>query len=188
MREHIRRLHTDAALLPEKDRSTLGGPCQILIDRPVVIGFINELVDTSFSDAEKSGILGSHHCYGFRMDYSNSQFRPAEDECCDIPNKGKFVPHNGNGRRRLPGDHHTSHAFPGQAKSILTRAVWELNPVKKGKGGTLFISGSHKATFPTSDEAISDIGSSFWKTYGCAAGSVLFFTEAITHSPASGLM
>ena len=176
MREHIIRLHTDPDSIPEKDRSPLGGPCVSLVDHPVVVSFMNEFVYNPFTDGEKRPI-GSQHCYGFRMESSHSQYCPAKDESPDIPNKGKFVPHNGSGMMRLPGDQHTYHAFPGHAKSILTRAVWELNPVKKGKGGTLFVSGSHKAVFPTPKEATSDMNSSFWETYGCSAGSVLFFTR-----------
>ena len=183
IREQIERLHTDPDSIPEKDRSSIGGPCISLTDHPVVVGFMNEFVYNPFTDGTKSGPIGSEHCYGFRLDSTNSQYRPAKEESPEIPNKGKFVPHNGNGMMRLPGDHHTYHAFPGQAKSILTRAVWELAPVKKGKGGTLFVSGSHKAAFPTPKEAITDMKSSFWDTYSCPAGSVLFFTEAVTHSP-----
>lgn len=53
--------------------------------------------------------------------------------------------------------------------------MWELNPVKKGTGGTLFLSGSHKATFPPPKST---------QNRDCPAGSVLFFTEAITHTGA----
>lgn len=183
MRDHIKQLHTDPDSIPEKDRSSIGGPCEGLLDHPIVVGFMNEFVYNPFSDGEKTGPLGNQECYGFRMDSSHSQYRMSKDERPDIPNKGAFVPHNGSGMMRLPGDHHTYHAFPGQAKSILTRAVWELNAVKKGKGGTIFISGSHKAAFTAPEEAISDIGSSFWETYDCPAGSVIFFTEGVTHSP-----
>ena len=35
----------------------------------------------------------------------------------------------------------------GQIYSGLTRVVFELNPVKKGQGGTSFLSGSHKLNF-----------------------------------------
>lgn len=183
MREHIERLHTSPDSIPEKDRSAIGGPCASLTDHPVLVGFMNEFVYNPFTDGNKSGAIGSQHCYGFRLDSPNSQYRPANEESPEVPNKGKFVPHNGSGMMRLPGDHHTYHAFPGQAKSILTRAVWELNPVKKGMGGTLFVSGSHKSAFPTPEEAITDMNSPFWDTYDCPAGSVLFFSEAVTHSP-----
>ena len=174
MREHIKQLHTDRDSIPEKDRSSLGGPCVRLVDHPVVVGFMNEFVYNPFTDGAKGPPLGNQHCYGFRMEYSFSQYRKVGE--------GRFGPHNGGGMMRVPGDHHTYHAFPGHAKSVLTRALWELNPVKKGEGGTLFVSGSHKSAFPAPQDTIRDMGSSFWDTYSCPAGSVLFFTEAVTHS------
>ena len=32
--------------------------------------------------------------------------------------------------------------------SALTRVVWELNPVRRGEGGTLFLTGSPKEPIP----------------------------------------
>ena len=174
MREHLIRLHTDRDSIPEKNRSSLGGPCESLIDHPVVVGFMNEFVYNPFTDLSKTPPLGNQQCYGFRMEMSFSQYRHVGD--------GSFLPHNGSGMMRVPGDHHTYHAFPGHAKSILTRALWELNPVRNGRGGTLFVSGSHKAAFPAPEDSIKEIDSPFWETYGCPSGSVLFFTEAVTHS------
>ena len=174
MREHIKRLHTDPDSIPEKDRSALGGPCERLVDHPVVVGFMNEFVYNPFTDGSKTPPLGNQNCYGFRFEYSFSQYRQNGE--------GRFAPHNGGGAMRVPGDHHTYHVFPGHAKSVLTRALWELNPVQEGKGGTLFVSGSHKAAFPAPEASIRQMDSPFWETYSCPAGSVLFFTEAVTHS------
>ena len=172
-KEHILRLHTDKDSLPEHERSSLAGPCESLIDHPMVVAFMNEFVYHPFTDGIKTPPLGNQVCYGFRMEYSFSQFRQAGD--------GKFVPHNGNGMMRVPGDHHTYHAFPGQAHTCLTRALWELNPVSKRQGGTLFVSGSHKSAF-TAPGSLGALDSPFWDTYECPAGSVLFFTEGVTHS------
>jgi len=172
-KEHIRRLHHEPDTLPAHQRSSLGGPCVDLIDHPVVVGFMNEFVYHPFTDGTKTPPLGNQSCYGFRMEYSFSQYRQRGD--------GDFMPHNGNGMMRVPGDHHTYHAFPGQAHSCLTRALWELNPVAEGQGGTLFVSGSHKAAFK-GPATLREMDSPFWDTYSCAAGSVLFFAEAVTHS------
>ena len=70
---------------------------------------------------------------------------------------------------------------PGKAHSGLTRVVWELNPVKYRQGGTLFITASHKAVY-TAPDTIQSPDSPIWDTYECPAGSLLFFTEALTHS------
>ncbi|MEM7531450.1 MAG: phytanoyl-CoA dioxygenase family protein [Chloroflexota bacterium] len=174
MRAHIKQLHTDPESIPEKDRSSLGGPCEKLIDHPVVVAFMNEFVYNPFTDGSKTPPLGNQNCYGFRMEYSFSQYRQRGE--------GHFAPHNGGGLMRVPGDHHTYHAFPGHAKSVLTRALWELNPVQGDEGGTLFVSGSHKSAFPSPEAEIRRRESPFWESYSCPAGSVLFFTEAVTHS------
>lgn len=92
-----------------------------------------------------------------------------------------FSPHNGNGMFRMPGDCHQYQCLPGQAYSGLTRVVWELNPVEKDDGGTMFITGSHKAAYTAPEDAHTQ-GWEFWDTYSCPAGSVIIFTEAITHS------
>lgn len=172
-KEHVIRLHEERECLPEAERSSLAGPCEGLIDHPVVVGFMHEFVYHPFTDGVKTPPLGNQTSYGFRMEMSFSQYRHRGD--------GHFVPHNGNGMMRVPGDHHTYHAFPGQAHSCLTRALWELNPVEQGKGGTLFVSGSHKAAFK-GPGSLGRMDSPFWEDYSCPAGSVLFFTEAVTHS------
>ena len=71
---------------------------------------MNEFVYHPFIDGSKAPPLGNQSCYGFRMGMSFSQYREAGD--------GRFGPHNGNGMMRVPGDHHPSHAFPGQARTF----------------------------------------------------------------------
>ncbi|MBV7335459.1 hypothetical protein KFU94_45900 [Chloroflexi bacterium TSY] len=62
----------------------------------------------------------------------------------------------------------------------MTRVVWELNPAEEGDG-TLLVTGSHKAVYPAS-EGLQEPNSPIWDSYTCPAGSLLFFTEALTHS------
>ena len=71
--------------------------------------------------------------------------------CVRHAGEGTFGPHNGNGLWRVPGG-----------------------------GGTLLISGSHKAVFtpPVKDLPHSPL----WTTYACPAGSLLLFAEGTTHS------
>ena len=63
---------------------------------------------------------------------------------------------------RLPGDCHTYHCIPGKARCGLTRAIWELNPVEKNDGATLFISGSHKAAY-TAPSSAYQLDSPLWE-------------------------
>jgi ectoine hydroxylase-related dioxygenase (phytanoyl-CoA dioxygenase family) len=59
--------------------------------------------------------------------------------------------------------------------------VWELNEVGPQDGGTLFLSGSHKAAFPR-PEGHSQPDSKLFDTYSCPAGSAVVFTEALCHT------
>ena len=166
MRTFAERLAQDPESIPEHERCPLGGPLQKLADHPVVVGFMNEFVAYP--------PLANDERYGFRLETSHLFYRDAETP-------GRFSPHNGNGLFRMPWDSHFYRCIPGKAWSGLTRVVWEFNPVKKGQGSTLFVSGSHKAAYPA-PETVRDPESTMWETYGCPPGSLLFFTEAITHS------
>ncbi|RKU05575.1 phytanoyl-CoA dioxygenase [Candidatus Poribacteria bacterium] len=165
VREFGYQLRNDPDSIPEHERSPLGGPMQQLADHPLVVGFMNEFVAYP--------ALASQDCYGFRMESCSLMYRTIGDT--------PFGPHNGNGLWRFPGDSHFYHCVPGRAHSGLTRVVWELNPVKEGQGGTLFVTASHKAVY-TAPPSIQDPDSPLWDTYSCPAGSLMFFTEAITHS------
>ena len=166
MRNFAEQLAQDPESIPEHERCPLGGPLQKLADHPVVVGFMNEFVAYP--------PLANDERYGFRLETSHLFYRDAETP-------GRFSPHNGNGLFRMPWDSHFYRCIPGKAWSGLTRVVWEFNPVKKGQGSTLFVPGSHKAAYPA-PETVRDPESTMWETYGCPPGSLLFFTEAITHS------
>jgi len=164
MRAFCLQLHHDPESIPERERSALGGPLQSLTDHPLVVGFMNEFLAYPG--------LSNQICYGFRQESATLFYREAGD--------GEFGPHNGNGMLRLPGDSHLYRCIPGKANSALTRVVWELNPVEEGNG-TLLVTGSHKSVFPT-PSSIQSPDSPIWDTYTCPAGSLMFFTEALTHS------
>ena len=165
MREFCYQLVNDKEALPPHQQTPIAGPLEKLVDHPVVVGFCNEFLAYP--------ALSSEEHYGFRFETSFLLHRQK--------GMGKFGPHNGNGSWRLPGNSHIYRTVPGKGYSGLTRVVWELNPVKKFEGGTLFINGSHKAAYKL-PESIRDIDSSLWDSYECPAGSVLFFSEATTHS------
>ena len=165
MRDFGLQLQHDPESIPERERSPLGGPLQKLTDHPVVVGFMNEFV--AFPP------LSRQNCYGFRMESSSLFYRKAGD--------GQFGPHNGSGFFRFPGDTHFYHSVPGKSHAGLTRVVWELNPVYEGDG-TLLVTGSHKAAYPAPDSIHDPFSPPIWTEYTCPAGSVLFFTESLTHS------
>ena len=172
MQEFITQLHTSPESMPDYKRSPLGGSTQSLSDHPIALGFLNEFVYLPYTDG-RGRPLANQDCYGYRLEMSAYRYR--------IKGQGSFGPHNGNGQMRFPGDHHRYHCLPGKANAGLVRAIWELMPVNEGDGGTIFISGSHKSAF-TAPESAYDPNSLLWETYTCPAGSVLFFSEAVTHS------
>lgn len=69
----------------------------------------------------------------------------------------------------------------GKIYSALTRVVFELNEVKAGEGGTLFLPGSHKANFQI-PEGHRQTDSPLFETYSCPPGSIIIFTENLCHS------
>lgn len=166
MREFCYRLQREPESIPEPHRSSIGGPLERLTDHPIVLGFMNEFVASGYSSEE---------CYGFRL----------EGTFLTIRAKGQdhFRPHGGRGMLNFPGNSHTYHMHPDKVHSGLTRVVWELNPVKSRCGGTMFLTGSHKAAFPP-PKTTENRDCPLWEDYSCPAGSVLFFSEAITHTGA----
>ena len=132
MRRHCYALRDDPDSVPPLERSHSLGPLEELIDHPVIVGWANEFLADPY--------LASEEEYGFRMEMSFGGLRSVKDDP-----QTEFSPHNGGGMWRMPGATHTYHVIPGKAHAGLARAVWELNPVGKTDGGTMFISGSHSA-------------------------------------------
>ena len=138
VREHVLRFHCDRRSLAPGDRYECGAAAQGLLDHPVVVGILNEILSHQ--------PVASEECYGFRLENTFSKVRRAGDD--------NFGPHNGGGLFGFSGDSHVYQNFPGRVYSGLTRVVWELNDVGPGDGATQFISGSQKAAFerPSSTE------------------------------------
>lgn len=162
MRDFCHRLKNDREQLSPGDRYSYSGPASMLLDHPVVVGILRCIL---------GGDTGEK-AYGFRLDGSYLQYRHEGDE--------GIQPHGGG-----PA---TGPMFAYQCKnkniySALTRVVWELNPVEKGSGGTLLMSGSHKANFNVPAEHLNR-DSWAYETYSCPEGSLLFFTENLCHSGA----
>ena len=164
MRDFCYNLKNDPDSIPTHHRSSIGGPLEGLVDHPAVVGFMDEFVANGYA---------SENCYGFRLESTFSTIRSKGND--------NFQPHGGRGILNFPGNSHTYHMQHDRAHSGLTRVVWELNPVQRGDGGTLFLTGSHKGAYPP-PASTADRNSDLWQDYECPAGSALIFTEAITHT------
>ena len=165
IRAHQHKFLYERESLPPHERDNHGGPSQILLDHPAVVGVLNEVLSHQ--------ALASEECYGFRYDHTYTSHRQAGHD--------NFGPHGGGGYFNFRGNSHIYQMQPGKVHSGLTRVVWELNEVGEGDGGTLFLPGSHKAAFPRSEE-LSERDSPLWESYNCPAGSAVIFTEALCHS------
>ena len=133
-------------------------PSQMLLDHPVVVGVLRTIISGDRSD----------ECYGFRCESSVPSVRSTDYE--------GLAPHGGGGIGAL-----AFNCVNGSIYSGLTRVVWELNAVEEGDGGTLFMSGSHKANFAIpKDHQLMD--SPLLESYSCPAGSVVIFSESVCHA------
>jgi hypothetical protein len=145
--------------------STFTGPAQALLDHPSVVTILSELLGSGRHDPE---------CYQFRCENSFPSIRSAgwKPGTTDRPH---VVMDARNGGPM------TYQCRNGAIYAGLTRVVWELNPVKKGMGGTQFLSGTHKAelSFPHSLRVPDN---EHMDSYACPAGSVFIFTESLLHA------
>ncbi len=165
IREHQLAFLHDRESLPPEERDNHGGPSQILVDHPAVVGVLNEILSNQR--------LATEECYGFRYDHTYTSHRPAGHD--------NFRPHGGGGFFNFCGNSHIYQMQPGRIYAGLVRVVWELNEVGPDDGATMFLSGSHKAAFPR-PETVSGRESDLWDRYMCPAGSVVIFTEALCHT------
>ena len=165
IREHQMKYLYERESLPLDARDNHGGPSQVLLDHPAVVGVLNEVLSHQ--------ALASEDCYGFRYDHTYTSHRQAGHD--------NFSPHGGGGFFNFRGNSHIYQMQSGKVHSGLTRVVWELNKVAEGDGGTLFLPGSHKAAFARPEEW-SRRDSPLWESYTCPAGSAVMFTEGLCHS------
>jgi hypothetical protein len=141
------------------------GPAQELVDHPVVVDVLEELL-AEWPSGEKH--------YNFRCENAFVTIRKAgwKPGPTDVPHV--VTPPQYAGAMRYQVDN-------GKIYSALTRVVWELNPVRKGDGGTLFLPGSHKARMPY-PEIVRQPDNEHLEGYECPAGSVFVFTESLLHA------
>ena len=160
IREHILTLHEQSDSLDPLDRYPIGGPAEMLLDHPVLVGILDELL----------GRHGNSECYGFRCENSFHMVRRQGETGLEPHGGGLGV-----------GPLFTYRCKNGAMYSGLTRVVWELNPVGLDDGGTLVMLGTHKMNFPIPEEH-RGFDSPLFERYECPPGSLLIFSEAVNHA------
>jgi hypothetical protein len=163
IKTHLYTLRDHPDSLPPYARNSYSGPCQILLDHPVVVGVLREIIAHDVRP----------QAYGFRCDNSFWTIR----EAGWTPRQG---PHNGGPNM---GPTHNYDFINGGPFSPATRVVWELNPVERGDGGTLFMSGTHKSNYHIPAQRMT-ISNELFEDYSCPAGSVVIFSENVCHASA----
>lgn len=156
------------------------GHLQKLLDHPAVAGILSEIL----GEAPFAG----DDLYNFRCESSFTTIRPPGWEKGERSDNGMphvvRPPQQANAMRYQVQGHKI---FAG-----LTRVVWELEEVKAGHGGTTFLSGSHKAHFSyggpdpyrpnISESPYEESMRDAMEDYSCPPGSVVIFTESLTHA------
>ncbi len=161
-------------------RHSYQGALQNLLDHPGIVGILNEIV------ADERFIFDD--CYGFRCENSFTTVRqPGWNVAYG---KGTTVPHVVRPPQQANAMRYQ--VAGGKIFAGLTRVVWELEEVKKGLGGTTFLTGSHKAHFNYGgpDPNRPNISESPWEDnirdmmedYSCPPGSAIVFTESLIHA------
>jgi hypothetical protein len=141
------------------------GPAQELLDHPVVADILNEIL----SEREPADDTYNFRCESSFVTIRNAGWTPGTTQ---VPHVVR--PPQGAG----PMNYQCN---GGRIYSALTRVVWELNPVRKGMGGTLFLSGSHKAKIPY-PPSVREPDNAHMESYACPPGSVFIFTESLLHA------
>ena len=147
-----------------RNRPGLGGPLQELLDHPVLVDVMRDIIGPDVED----------QAYGFRVESSFLYRLPA--------NPDRKPVHAHRGTNLVPSPHGYQYA-DGRIYSGQTRAVWELNGVDERGGGTRFLSGSHKANFEVPDR-LKAPDSPLWESYTCPPGTLLVFCERVMHTGA----
>lgn len=159
IKEQCEKLRTDKDSLRPDERCLPGGAASVLIDHPAIMRVLHSIID---DEDEKIRLEGAFLSYRYT----------------DDGHRG-WTPHAG-GKSVNPNYSYQYH--DGRVFSGMTRVVWELNGIEKGKGGTAFIPGSHKSNFRKKLRLFDDPDSGVWETYSCPPGSLLVFSEAVRHT------
>ncbi len=158
IKEQIRLMQTDPEALPPSARGIPGGKIADLIDHPVVLDVLHEVVGQE---------VRLESCHLTWRDHGQAHSQGL---------------HQG-GPMHEPWFHY--HVTNGTIDAAMCRVVWELEDVGPDDGGTVFLAGSHKANFPLPESQKSleeGARSPFLHGYSCPAGSVVIFTENLAHA------
>jgi hypothetical protein len=124
VRAHVEQYSTNPENLAPHIRAPMAGPGEFLIDHPRVLGILTTLVSPNPALLRMESVFVSRR--SARSNKGGAEWRP---------HAGSSIQPSFNYQSRN-----------GQIFAGMTRVVWELEEVVKGKGGTCLMPGSHKAS------------------------------------------
>jgi phytanoyl-CoA dioxygenase PhyH len=157
--DQIDRIVHDPLSLPPEHRAVPGGPASLLIDHPQVKDVLFQVIGPDV-----------------RLEHSVAVWRNQGDA------HGQGL-HSGGPMQADPIFGYR--VQNGRIHAGMMRVVFELTGVARDDGATVFLAGSHKASFPIHPDHLSlEPGrrSEFLTSYDCPAGSAIFFTENLCHA------
>lgn len=160
LKDFVLRQKNEPGSLAPHERHLPGGPVADLIDHPVVMDILLNVIDRDLEKIRLENVFLSYREMG----------------------ESQWNPHAG-GRTTNPNYAYNFH--DGRIYAGMTRVVWELTEVQQDKGGTCFIPGSHKANYNIRSNPLASIDardSGLWESYSCPPGSLVIFSEAVRHS------
>jgi hypothetical protein len=129
IKEQCEKYRTDKESLPAASQCFPGGPASALIDHPAIMRILHTIID---DETEKLRLEGAFLSYRHEGD-----------------NHRGWTPHAG-GKSVNPNYSYQYH--DGKIHSGMTRVVWELNGVEKGKGGPSPLSTGWGGWFASSND------------------------------------
>lgn len=160
LKDFVLRQKNEPESLVTHESQLPGGPVADLIDHPVVMDILLNVIDPDIDKIRLENVFLSYREMG----------------------ESKWEPHAG-GRTTNPNYAYNFH--DGRIYAGMTRVVWELTEVQQDKGGTCFIPGSHKANYNIRSNPLASVDardSGLWESYSCPPGSLVIFSEAVRHS------
>lgn len=157
MKEQVYKIKHEPDSLAPHEKTVPGGASEVILSNPVIKSCLKEFIGED--------VL---------LDGQFVIWRKFSEQ--------KQAPHNGGPMRSA---HFHYHVTGGNIYSALTRIVVELNPVKRGEGGTVFLAGSHKSNFhvpPSFKKLRHDNYEPYFETYEASPGSIVVFTENVCHA------
>ena len=164
VREHQMKFLNEPETLPPDERDNHGGASQILLDHPVVVGVLNEIISHQ--------ALATEDCYGFRFDHTYTSHRRAGHDNFPTPWRGWIL-------QLLRQLAHLSNATRENPRGIDPRRLGIERSARRRRHHVLI--GQSQSRIPAPRNPQRTRKRPVGHVLMCA-GSAVIFTEALCHT------